>query len=343
MTCETKKPNKESYEFFENFDYYVDHAEKAESINSVEEIDVDEDADFYEEMCLLADTKVSCNAILNYDISDKIQFSNKLCKKFKKIYNKLSSRNTMKKKSGELGNDDSAFLNYWLNDKLRDNNNDLAVCVKEFYQVLRKMDGEYFKIKTLEDKLYNMTKHDFENIKKLYELYNIKKKISGIIGGDTEIMKDGSCSMYADECYRKYREVIINCHDGCTDFFNALIDFKNKYKDEIVAFANTTNSCSSSELSELPSYEYVLKEHKSEPFKKIITLPVLFPLLGLFFTFIFSDTFTPFRQHVLGKIKRTKYILFDDGEIDSELLSYTSDNYYRIGDQQEYNISYYSV
>lgn len=39
-------------------------------------------------------------------------------------------------------------MNYWINDKLRDNNNNNLICVKEFYQKFIKMDGEYFKIIT---------------------------------------------------------------------------------------------------------------------------------------------------------------------------------------------------
>lgn len=139
--------------------------------------------------------------------------------------------------------------------------------------------------------MYDVTKHNFENIIKLYELYNIKKKIAGILGGDTEIMRSRSCTMYKNECYRKYREVIINCRYDCTDLYSALNEFKKKFKEEIAKFVNYSSSCNSSELLELPNYEYVLKEHKSGPFKKIITPSVLFPMFGVFLMFLFSYRF----------------------------------------------------
>ncbi|SBS94816.1 PIR Superfamily Protein [Plasmodium ovale curtisi] len=349
MTCETKKADKESYGFFESFDQYVGHAENAESINSVKEIFPSEekhmggDIDFDEEICYRADIKVSCNEILDNDISNKIQFSNILCEKFKNIYNKLSNWKTKEKNSGELCNNDSAFLNYWLNDKLRGNNNDLVVCVKEFYQVLRKMDGEYFKITTLEDKLYNMTRRDFENIKKLYELYYIKSKISDSLAIDVSPEVSASCLRLTKECYKKYKEAIINCRGDCSDFYSALIDFKNKYKDDLIFESENTSSCKYKELFLLPHYNAVLREHKNVQIIRNTALSVLFPVFAVLFMLIFPDRLTPFSKSVLEKIKRTKYILFDDGERDSELLSYTSDNYYSIGDQQEYNISYYSV
>ncbi|SBT84530.1 PIR protein [Plasmodium ovale] len=349
MTCETKKADKESYGFFESFDYYVRHAENAESINSVKEIIPSEekymggDIDFDEEMCYRADIEVSCNEILDNDISNKIQSSNILCEQFKNIYNKLSNWQTKEKNSGELCNNDSAFLNYWLNDKLRGNNNDLVVCVKEFYQVLRKMNGQYFKIETLEDKLYNMTKHDFENIKKLYELYYTKSKISESLGRDIPPELSALCLRRAKECYKKYKEAIINCRGDCSDFYSAIIDFKNKYKNDLILESENTSSCKYKELFLLPHYNAVLREHKNVQIIRNTALSVLFPVFAVLFMLIFPDRLTPFSKSVLEKIKRTKYILFDDGERDSELLSYTSDNYYSIGDQQEYNISYYSV
>ncbi|SBT01479.1 PIR Superfamily Protein [Plasmodium ovale curtisi] len=171
-------------------------------------------------------------------------------------------------------------------------------------------------------KLYDVTKHNFENIIKLYELYNIKKKIAGILGGDTEIMRSRSCTMYTNECYRKYREVIINCRYDCTDLYSALNEFKKKFKEEIAKFVNYSSSCNSSELLELPNYEYVLKEHKSGPFKKIITPSVLFPMFG---------------------IQRTKNMFFGVGESDKALSLYASDNGNIIGNQEEYAIIYYSA
>ncbi|SBT02019.1 PIR Superfamily Protein, partial [Plasmodium ovale curtisi] len=120
-----------------------------------------------------------------------------------------------------------------------------------------------------------------------------------------------------------------------------LAEFKNKYKEEFSYYTNTSNYCKSKELFDLPDYETVIKEYKTGPFKRIITLPVLFPLLGMFFMFIFSDTLTPFRQKAFEKIKSTKNMLLGVRERRNLLLLYTSDNDRSIEDQEEYSISYY--
>ncbi|SBS90876.1 PIR Superfamily Protein [Plasmodium ovale curtisi] len=339
MTC-YKNPGKESYGFFENFSFYNDHAVNAESKNSVVIKDVPE---FLEEYMCPEFAEKSCYYFLINNVFPSIENPHIICEKFKYIYNLLSNNKRGGKKEGTLKNNDWAFLNYWLNDKLRSTNTDMSICVKDFYEKLRDMDEDYFKIASTDDKLFNMKKHDFENMKKLFELYNIKDKISGAIANENSQEEDLSCLWYTKECYRKYKEAIISCRGDCLYFYSLIKEFKIKYKNDLSSFAETSISCKYKELFELPDYETVLKEHKSGSFKRIITLPLLFPLLGMCFMFIFSDTLTPFRQKAFEKIKSTKNMLFGARERSNELLSYTSDNDNIIGDHEEYSIGYYSV
>ncbi|SBT00633.1 PIR Superfamily Protein [Plasmodium ovale curtisi] len=333
MAC-TEEPKKGDYGFFEKFDYYNKKAESAEMTNKVE-ISIAPDDSCPE------DEEMGCYYFLINDTSPKIQSAHIICEQFKKIYNILLN-SQFEKEAGKLENNDYSFMNYWLNDKLRGNNTDLPMCVKEFYKTLKEINDNYFKITTLDDKLYNIKRHDLENMRNLYDLYNIKDKISGAIANENSLEEGSSCLWYTKECYAKYRDAIINCLDGCFDFYNALTDFRNKLK-EFSYYTDTSISCKYKELFELPDYETVLKEHKSGSFKRIITLPLLFPLLGMCFMFIFSDTLTPFRQKAFEKIKSTKNMLFGARERSNELLSYTSDNDNIIGDHEEYSIGYYSV
>ncbi|SBT83111.1 PIR protein [Plasmodium ovale] len=330
MKCDTKKPNNESYGFFEEFDYYEGIVKSAEKINSVVTNFILENPEEYD----CDEIVKSCYYFLIHNIASTKESPHIICEQFKKIYNLLKYR-TRTVDSVKHKNNDYAFMNYWLNDKLSDNNNDLPICVKGFYKELVKIDGEYFNIPTLEEKLYNMEKHDLENMKNLYELYNIKNKISTAISEENDTGKGASCSTYTKECYAKYRDAIINCLDGCFDFYTALMDFRNTLK-AFSYYTNTSISCKYKELFELPDYETVLKEHKSGSFRRIITLPLLFPLLGMFFMFIYSDT-------AFEKIKSTKNMLFGARERSNELLSYISDNDNIIGDHEEYSIGYYSV
>ncbi|SBT53606.1 PIR Superfamily Protein [Plasmodium ovale wallikeri] len=312
-----------NYSFFSNFSYYEDME------NSLLSVGISE--------------KSSCDSFLKDSFFIHIPFPDVFCEQFKKLYNILLNRTVNNKEPDTLENIDCAFLNYWLNNKLRGINIDTSICVNDFYNKIKAKNADIFKNTLLEKKLYNIEKHDLEKMRTLYDLYNIKSQINTALSEDSPMEKRASCSGYTYECYKKYINAIIKCKDGCSYFYSLLTEFKNKYIAESTPFVNSSSSCNYKELFELPDYKFVLKQNNSGQFKRILTLPVLFPLLGVFFTFIFSDTITPFRQMLLEKIKRTKNMLFDVVESDEELLSYTSNNDNISEDQLVYNVSYYSV
>ncbi|SBT56960.1 PIR Superfamily Protein [Plasmodium ovale wallikeri] len=249
---------------------------------------------------------------------------------------------SLEPEAGKLVNDDYSLMNYWLNDKLRGTNSDLPMCVKNFYQKIKEINENYFKIVTLDNKLYNMKKNDLDNMRKLYDLYNIKEKVSASITEEMSTGKNASCLGKTKECYRKYKEAIISCRDDCLYFYSLIKEFKRKYKNDFSYYAKSTFSCKSEELFELPNYGVVLKEHEGVQVIRNGTLSVLLPVLGVFLMLKFSNKFTPFRQYILEKIKR-KNILFDEGERENELFSYTYDDDSSIFNDGEYNISYYNV
>ncbi|SBT74528.1 PIR protein [Plasmodium ovale] len=339
MTC-YKNLGKESYGFFENFSYYNGHAVKADGKNSVVIKDVPE---FDEEDICPEFAEKSCYYFLINNDFPSIENPHIICEKFKHIYNLLSNHKGVSKKEGTLENNDWAFLNYWLNDKLRVTNTDSSICVKDFYEKFREMDKDYFKIASTDDKLFNMKKHEFENMKKLFELYSTKNKVSETMVEGIPKAKSALCLTYTKEFNKKYRDAIINCRDGCSIFFSILTDFKNKYRDEFSYYAKTSNSCNSEELFVLPNYQAVLKEHESVKITRNTTISVLLPVLVVFLILKFSDKLTPFRQYILEKLKSRENMLFDEGERENELFSYTSDDDSSIFNDGEYNISYYNV
>ncbi|SBT55337.1 PIR Superfamily Protein [Plasmodium ovale wallikeri] len=314
----------ERYSFFKSIDFYMTQAEIAEGKS------------------VTSNQEHICKSFLSDDTFKDISFPELFCVQFKHLYDLLYTSNRSGKTAGSLDNTDCAFLNFWLNDKLRGANSDPEICVKTFYQKLKSAKETFLKSVLLATKLNNIEKYDLENMRRLYDLYNVKSNVSEAIAKEVQNEESVSCLTYTTECFGKYRDAIINCLDGCSYFYSVLTEFKNKYK-EFSYYTNTSNYCKYEELFHLPDYETVLKEHKSGSFKRIITLPVLFPLLGMFFTFIFSDTLTPFRQKFLEKIKSTKNMLLGARERSNLLLLYTSDNDTSIEDREEYSISYYSA
>ncbi|SBS91368.1 PIR Superfamily Protein [Plasmodium ovale curtisi] len=313
----------ERYGFFKNFNYYEDRERK---------------------VVVVTGDKESCGkSFLSESFFTHIQFPQTFCEQFKRLYNLLFNGLVNNKKEVSLDDNDCSFLNYWLNDKLRGINIDNSISVSDFYKKLKGSNAQFFKDEKLEKKLDNIEKQDLEKMRTLYDLYNIKSQIDTALSEGSPIEKRLTCSWYAYECYKKYVNAIINCSDGCSYFYSLLTEFKNKYIAELSPFVSPSSSCNYKELFELPDYKFVLKLNKSGQFKKIITLPVLFPLFGVFFLLIFSNMITPFRQKVLETITRTKNMLFDVGKSEEKLLSYASMNDNISEDQEVYSISYYSV
>ncbi|SBS93724.1 PIR Superfamily Protein [Plasmodium ovale curtisi] len=314
----------ECYGFFKTIDYY---RTKAHNVALKNEASKEEQY---------------CNSFLDDSLFAHVPNPMIFCAQFKRMYELLYNSKKHVSHSASLDDIDRAFLNYWLNDKLRGINIDPSICVNEFYKKIKNKNTEIFKDELLDKKLYNIQKYDLENMRRLYDLYNIESNVSEAIAKEMDNKESVSCLTYTKECFGKYRDAIINCLDGCSYFYSVLTEFKNKYK-EFSYYTKISNYCKSEELFDLPDYETVLKEHKSGVFKRIITLPVLFPLLGMLFTLIFSDTLTSFGQKAFKKIKSTKNMLLGARERRNLLLLYTSDNDRSIEDQEEYSISYYSA
>ncbi|SBS94502.1 PIR Superfamily Protein [Plasmodium ovale curtisi] len=178
MTC-SEEPKKGDYEFFEDYEYYYGRAKDTENKYFPE---ISHELEFCPD-----EEHMGCHYFLINDIYPKIEFPRIICEQFKKIYNILSNRTKTGKKAGTLQNNDCAFLNYWLNDKLRGANTDIPMCVKDFYQKLKTINENYFQITTLDDKLYNIKKHELDNMRNLYDLYNIKDKINEVQGSGCEV------------------------------------------------------------------------------------------------------------------------------------------------------------
>ncbi|SBT74287.1 PIR protein [Plasmodium ovale] len=349
MTC-NKKADRESYGFFGFFNYYSNRANIVEKIKSIKPKS-SEVRDSDGQLNHGKKINVSCSDFSKYatDFYSKIQSPDILCEKFREIYNGLSNSDMGKKKeeyrNGEekLGNNDWAFINYWLNDTLRGTDTDPPICVKEFYESLIKMDKEYFKIKYLEDKLFNIEKSDFKKMKDLYYLYDIKKKISKLMTDNNETDIKELCPRYEKECNEKYREVIINCRDDCNDLFSAITQFKKEYNQELVSFPEYTYLSRSYELQELPDYISLITEQKIKEFTRTIFIPVLFLIFGFFFILLFFNKFLPCRKYLIEKIKRKERTIFHVDEGEASLPSHAYENDDTISDNGEYNIGYYST
>ncbi|SBT02402.1 PIR Superfamily Protein, partial [Plasmodium ovale curtisi] len=229
------------------------------------------------------DVKTSMTFSKNVEAKD-------ICEEFKFLYKSFSTYPDGETvKNDPFSYYDCYFLNYWLNDKLRENVNNDSIMVEEFYEEIKKKDNNFFsKTNDLEEYLYVIDPNVLENMKLLYNLYDNAVNIMSIINTQNYTDEEEknkyqkSCSEYTNECDKKYKEAMDRCFNSNDEFYNALKIFKDGYKKITEPSSNELNVCNSSEFHYFPWYDVVL-EKKKNAIKISSTLSVLSLVLPLIY------------------------------------------------------------
>ncbi|SBT01321.1 PIR Superfamily Protein [Plasmodium ovale curtisi] len=323
MDCDTLAIA-DSYGFFKNFNNYK---------NLLEDFKIHSNSD---------NITKDCSSFLDDSILSQIPSTEEICKQFKYLYNKLSNRNKNGVNTAYLDSNDYAFMNYWLNGALKGSNIESSTYISQLYDKL-KIDTKFFTKEFLPSRFSNIGYHHLENVKKLFELYNYKDEISGILSKHDSGEGDRTwCLNYTRECNDKYRMAIINCIDGCQDFYEALELFQCKYNQDIIQHAISVYEYNSTEMVKLQDKKSVLEDHETKKFTRNITISILLPILGLLFMIFFSDMLTPFRQYLLEKIMNMRNMWKSNSE-PKKLLTHSFDGEYINSDDGEYSIAYFST
>ncbi|SBT01870.1 PIR Superfamily Protein, partial [Plasmodium ovale curtisi] len=313
------------YRFFSEFEAYKSLIENVPLSNTENEV------------------RKTCDSLSSDNIFYKVPSSNNICKQFIHLYSKLSTTVRGKINTNSLDDNDYSFMNYWINYTLTSSNVDASDYIKELYTKLKDSDkNNFFSVNFLVEKFKSMKLHDLENIKILIDLYNHMLKVNSTCSGCEEKGEYTSCLKETREFNEIYKGVIINCIDGCSDIYNALELLNCKYNQEIIAYHNALSYLEFNKLDELQDYNFVLKEHNTKQFKKILTIPILFPIFGLLFMLFFSNVLSPFRQFLLGEINMIRNRgMLQYGS--NKLLLRSSDHDNTTFGYGDYNIGYYSV
>ncbi|SBT55972.1 PIR Superfamily Protein [Plasmodium ovale wallikeri] len=266
-----------------------------------------------------------------------------ICKEFKFLYKSFSKYPVEKTNTNDIFTDyDCDFLNYWLNDKLRENVDNGSIKVKEFYREIKDKDvGEFTKNKDLNDYLHVIDPNVLVNMKLLYNLYDNAVKIKSIIDNEFYINDDlkneeeKSCSKYTKECDENYKEAMDRCLNSNDDFYNALKNFKVGYKIITEPSSNKSNACNSSEFYYFPAYDAILEKKKN-------AIKISSTLLVLSFALPLIYKYTPFGPFLRAKINMVKDRWMNSDKNGDELLPLSTDIEDIIFDNENYNIGYYS-
>ncbi|SBS93947.1 PIR Superfamily Protein [Plasmodium ovale curtisi] len=259
--------------------------------------------------------------------------ANEICEKFICLYKLIISIN---KKTNLLDNNDLAYLNYWLNGKLRNTTFKHDIKVSDFYENMSVRETEFLS-GIFDEKLYNIEEHDFQNMKLLDYLY---VKHGEIYAKMIKIMKQEklSCLEHFQNLMDKYKKGIMQCSTNNSNFCKALNDFKGVYERDFIHQYSVTEKCNDRELLKLPEYNDVSIENEPTVIGR-----VLGPSFGTLITMLVLYKFTPFEKWIRSKMRTNSEAHNNQyDEIDQSLLN-TSDNKYVNSDYNEYNISYDSA
>ncbi|SBS95806.1 PIR Superfamily Protein [Plasmodium ovale curtisi] len=124
----------------------------------------------------------NCDNFSSDTAFSKNSSATQICKEFTFLHDSLSKYRGGKNPENEpFTEDDCNFMNYWLNDKLR-NNNDFSISVKETYDEIKGKNTKIFsKHSELDEHMVNIETEILENMKYLYELYYNAVKIINMI------------------------------------------------------------------------------------------------------------------------------------------------------------------
>ncbi|SBT54375.1 PIR Superfamily Protein [Plasmodium ovale wallikeri] len=254
----------------------------------------------------------NCNFDKNDFLEGDIEFAQKLCKKFKYLYQLITADeyhmlSEIYKKY--------EYTNYWLNYELKQDKKYSHISAKEFYKKLKGKDKD-FDENNLQDTIHNISEVQLNNMKILEKLYVNYFELQDIIF--VYVTRNKECSTYSNICYEQYEEAIKDCTNlNSTNFCKALEEYREKH--ELLLEMNTNlRICQNDELKKLPKNEEAIKEemdralqsvrdiHPSQPseaYTGITTATVISVSLAVSVSIILLYMFTPFGSWLRHRIK----------------------------------------
>ncbi|SBT84058.1 PIR protein [Plasmodium ovale] len=303
-----------------------------------------------------------------------------ICKEFTFLHDSLSEhRGGENRKNETFTEDDCNFLNYWLNDKLRNNNEDLSIFVKETYDEIKSKNVKIFsKHSELDKHIGYIDPNILENMKFLYELYNNAVKIVNMMRGqdysdeekeneEHEVQpqekeeqgnEEGELQTQEKEEHvveeRNYKkkkscsDYIMECDKNYKEAMDRCLDINDDFYNALKIFKDSygfLTEPSSDILSTCDSSKFLFfPEYDSvlDNQRRIMAGKILSAPLILAFSIPLLYKYTPFGPFLRTKINMVRGRWMNQDKNENELLSSLTDIEDNISDQGEYKIGYYS-
>ncbi|SBS89523.1 PIR Superfamily Protein [Plasmodium ovale curtisi] len=235
--------------------------------------------------------------------------------------------------SSKNPDDYCGYANYWLNNKVRNNNGELEEYASNFFEIFSSSAYMDFIPSECKKYIYNLGEDKFKKMKILFTYYNDYNNFRM----NKKIKPNLSCT-YAQNCANIYKDNIIKCSTFEDDFCTKLKEFKNTLMQElkspgictaeqeiILSIDRTMAESSSQKGSEEPTQASTIS---ASTFGTTMGVPLVLLLLY---------KFTPFGSWLspqIGNIKNRFNI--SDNEQNDSLFNYSELN----SSNEQYNVPY---
>ncbi|SBT02095.1 PIR Superfamily Protein [Plasmodium ovale curtisi] len=226
------------------------------------------------------------------------------------------------------------YINYWLNDQLRSNNNSLNISHFDFYTKYMACYGSKNN-KFCESYIYPM-QEEFNFKKELYDLYDAYDNYSPL-----KKIKDSS-HVYAEIFIKKHNEIVNKCNykennDMCYELQVVRESFEKDKVETLEVFHGDLP-----ELLQIPDPYASEKVKASELSHHTFPIQFLPGIIGIVILLLFSYKFTPFGSLIRTLINSNNNILNNLEEKTQEFLN-NSKRGNIIYEKRQYNIAYNTV
>ncbi|KMZ83306.1 hypothetical protein PVBG_06153 [Plasmodium vivax Brazil I] len=210
--------------------------------------------------------KIKCDSLKTMMFSESSSAQD-ICKEFTLLHESISEYSAKIYTQGKIFSPgDCDFLNYWLNNKLRNSVKDGdKINVTDFYKEIKNKNESFFSDnKNLENNMKNIDPENLKNMELLYDLYDYQQKILDRLLNEVSSEDKETCLYYTKNCYEKYVTAVKRCYGIYDEFCKALKDFKSTYDIVIKQGTEDKYNCKGSDNFQLPEFDAVLQREKTK-------------------------------------------------------------------------------
>ncbi|KNA01704.1 hypothetical protein PVNG_04730 [Plasmodium vivax North Korean] len=155
-----------------------------------------------------------------------------ICEQFLKLYTSIPNLKD-NNRNYENYKKDWNFVNYWLNDKIRESQLNGTICAKYFSEGLEHHCTYTFNFVDISDFIYHIVEEDFKKMKLLYSLYTNYSKLNSILSNTSPKVQQSLLEPSSD-FYDNYKKARNMCFGRNNKFCQKLENFKSKYESSYI-------------------------------------------------------------------------------------------------------------